>query len=42
MAGMNQREQEEFLLMYGTRKQRKAIKAHRKAREQAKTQGKHE
>jgi hypothetical protein len=32
---MTQREQDELLLMCGTRKQRKAIKARRKAREQA-------
>jgi hypothetical protein len=35
MAGMNQREQEEFLLAYGPRKERKAIRERRKAREQA-------
>jgi len=39
LAGMNAREQEELLLMSGTRKERKAIKARRKAREQAKKQG---
>jgi hypothetical protein len=32
---MNSEEQEEFLLIYGSRKQRKAIKERRKAREQA-------
>jgi hypothetical protein len=32
---MNQSEQEELLLAFGTRKQRKAMKARRKAREQA-------
>ena len=37
---MNQQEQEEYLLIYGTRKQRKAIKELRKAREQAKKQSK--
>jgi hypothetical protein len=37
---MNQQEQEEYLLIYGTRKQRKAIKERRKAREQAKKQSK--
>lgn len=40
LAGMNRREQEELLLMSGNRKQRKAIKARRKAREQAMKQGK--
>ena len=35
LGGMNQREQEELLLFAGTRKQRKAIKERRKAREQA-------
>jgi hypothetical protein len=35
MAGMNQREREEFLLAYGPRKVRKAIKERRKAGEQA-------
>jgi hypothetical protein len=35
MAGMNQREEEEFFLAFGTRKHRKAIKERRKAREQA-------
>ena len=36
LAGMNQREEEELFLLYGTRKERKAIRARRKAREQAK------
>ena len=36
LAGMNEREKEEFLLLYGPRKVRKAIKERRKAREQAK------
>jgi hypothetical protein len=35
MAGMNRREQEEFLLIYGSGKQRRAIKARRAARERA-------
>jgi hypothetical protein len=35
LTGMNQREQEEFLLAYGPRKVRKAIKERRKARERA-------
>jgi hypothetical protein len=35
MAGFNQREEEEFLLIYGPRKVRKAIKARRKLREQS-------
>ena len=38
MAGMNDREKEEFLSIYGSRKERKAIRARRKAREQARTQ----
>jgi len=39
---MNQKEQEELLLHYGSRKERKAIKERRKAREQAqKKQGKY-
>jgi hypothetical protein len=40
LAGMNRREQEELVLISGTRKERKAIKALRKAREQAKKHGK--
>ena len=40
MAGFSQREEEEFLLIYGPRKVRKAIKERRKAREQAKKQSK--
>jgi hypothetical protein len=40
LAGMNEREKEEFLLRYGPRKVRKAIKERRKAREQAKKQSK--
>ena len=39
-AYMSEREEEEWLLSFGTRKERKAIKARRKAREQAKQQGK--
>ena len=35
MAGFNEREEEEFLLIYGPRKVRKAIKERRKAREKA-------
>ena len=35
MGGMNEREEEEFFLAFGTRKHRKAIKERRKAREQA-------
>jgi hypothetical protein len=35
MAGMNQNEQEEWLLSFGSRKERKAIKERRKAREKA-------
>ena len=35
MAGLNEREEEEFFLAFGTRKHRKAIKERRKAREQA-------
>jgi hypothetical protein len=35
MAAMNQHEQDEFLLIYGSRAERKAIKKRRKAREQA-------
>ena len=38
MAGMTEGEKEEFLLTYGSRKERKAIKARRKAREQAQKQ----
>ena len=38
MAGFSDREEEEFLLIYGPRKVRKAIKERRKAREQAKKQ----
>ena len=37
---MNQHEQEEYLLIYGSRKERKAIKERRKAREQAQKQSK--
>jgi predicted Fe-S protein YdhL (DUF1289 family) len=37
---MNETEQEELLLIYGTRKQRKAVKERQKAREQAKKQSK--
>jgi hypothetical protein len=37
MAGMNERETEEFLLLYGPKKVRKAIKERRKARERAQT-----
>jgi hypothetical protein len=37
---MNEKEQEDWLLQYGPRKERKAIKEHRKAREQAKKQSK--
>ena len=40
LGAMNRWEQEELLLMSGTRKQRKEIKARRKAREQAKNQNK--
>ena len=40
MAGMNKREQEEFLLIYGSGKQRRAIKARRAARERAQKQSK--
>jgi hypothetical protein len=41
MAGMTQREQDELRLMSGcSRKERKAIKERRKAREQAKKQSK--
>jgi hypothetical protein len=32
---MNQREEEDFILAFGSRKERKEIKARRKAREQA-------
>ena len=39
LAGMNESEKEEYLLLYGPRKLRKAIKARRKEREQAKKQG---
>jgi hypothetical protein len=35
MGGMNEREEEEFFLAFGTRKHRKAIKERRKARERA-------
>jgi hypothetical protein len=35
MAGFSEREEEEFLLIYGPRKVRKAIEGRRKAREQA-------
>jgi hypothetical protein len=35
MAGFSDREEEDFLLIYGPRKVRKAIKERRKAREQA-------
>ena len=35
---MNQQEQEEYLLFYGTRRERKAIKARQKARERAQNQ----
>jgi hypothetical protein len=37
---MNQREEEEFLLAYGPREVRKAMKERRKAREQAQKQSK--
>ena len=40
MAGMNEREQEELLLMSGNRKERKAIKARWKPYEQAQKQSK--
>jgi hypothetical protein len=40
MGGMNEREEEEFFLAFGTRKHRKAIKERRKAREQAQEQSK--
>jgi hypothetical protein len=36
---MNEREKEEFLLLYAPRKVRKVIKERRKAREQAQKQG---
>jgi hypothetical protein len=39
MAGFSEREEEEFLLIYGPRKVRKAIKERRKAREQVQKQG---
>jgi hypothetical protein len=39
MAGFSVREEEEFLLAYGPRKVRKAIKERRKAREQAALRG---
>ncbi|MBB5164100.1 hypothetical protein [Mycobacterium sp. AZCC_0083] len=39
LAGMNEREKEEFLLLYAPRKVRKTIKERRKAREQAQKQG---
>jgi hypothetical protein len=42
MGGMNEREEEEFLAAFGTRKQRKAIKARRKTREQSQKQSKGE
>ena len=35
MAGMTKREEEEFLLHYGTRTERKALKQRRKAEKQA-------
>ena len=35
MAGMNQREEEQILMLYGPRKERKAIKKRRKAETQA-------
>ena len=35
LAGMNEREQEEFFLVFGTRKHRNAIKERRKANEEA-------
>jgi hypothetical protein len=35
MVGMNEHEEEEFFLAFGTRKHRKAIKERRKAREEA-------
>jgi hypothetical protein len=38
MAGMTEREEEEFFLAFGTRKERKAIKERRKARERARNQ----
>jgi hypothetical protein len=37
---MNQKEQEELLLLYGSRKERRAIKERRKARERAQRQPK--
>ena len=40
MAGFSDREEEEFLLVYGPKKVRKAIKERRKAREQVKKQSK--
>ena len=40
MAGFSEREEEDFLLIYGPRKVRKAIDGRRKAREQAKKQSK--
>jgi hypothetical protein len=40
LKGMNQREQEEFLLAYGPRKVRKAMRAHRRAREIAQNRDK--
>jgi hypothetical protein len=40
MAGFSEREEEEFLLIYGPKEVRKAIKERRKAREQAKKQSK--
>lgn len=38
LAGMNKREQDEFLIVYGSRRQRKEARARRKARELAKKQ----
>ena len=37
-ASMTPKEEEDFLLIYGSRKERKAIKERRKAREQAQKQ----
>jgi hypothetical protein len=37
---MNETEQEDYLLIYGSRKERKAIKERRKAREQEQEQSK--
>jgi hypothetical protein len=39
MGGMNEREEEEFFLAFGTRKHCKAIKERQKAREQSQTRG---